>query len=114
MYQYRVLDILRVLDGDTIDSRIDLGFGLQANLRFRVAGVDCPELNTPEGKVARDFTAAWLTWEPGTPCPFVIHTFKGAQSALGIGDGAFGRWLGAVFRNGASLAFDLTQAGHTK
>ena len=45
-YNFRVVEINRVLDGDTIDVTIDLGFDLFKKERVRVAGVDTPEKRT--------------------------------------------------------------------
>ena len=42
-YNFRVVEINRVVDGDTIDVTIDLGFDLFKKERVRVAGVDTPE-----------------------------------------------------------------------
>jgi len=45
-YNFRVIEINRVLDGDTIDVTIDLGFDLYKKERVRIAGVDTPEKRT--------------------------------------------------------------------
>ena len=45
-YNFRVIEINKVLDGDTIDVTIDLGFDLYKKERVRVAGVDTPEKRT--------------------------------------------------------------------
>ena len=45
-YNFRVTEVNRVLDGDTIDVTIDLGFDLFKKERVRVAGVDTPEKRT--------------------------------------------------------------------
>ena len=46
MYEYRV-EVLRVVDGDTVDVDIDLGFGVTlTNQRVRLAGIDAPETRT--------------------------------------------------------------------
>ena len=45
-YNFRVIKIDRVLDGDTIDVTIDLGFDLYKKERVRIAGVDTPEKRT--------------------------------------------------------------------
>jgi len=47
-YNFRVIEINRVLDGDTIDVTIDLGFDLYKKERVRVAGVDTPEKRTKD------------------------------------------------------------------
>ena len=45
-YNFRVTEITKVLDGDTIDVVIDLGFDLYKKERVRIAGVDTPEKRT--------------------------------------------------------------------
>ena len=45
-YNFRCLEITKVLDGDTIDVVIDLGFDLYKKERVRIAGVDTPEKRT--------------------------------------------------------------------
>ncbi len=45
-YNFRVIKINRVVDGDTIDVTIDLGFDLYKKERVRVAGIDTPEKRT--------------------------------------------------------------------
>ena len=47
-YNFRVVEINKVLDGDTIDVTIDLGFDLYKKERVRVAGVDTPEKRTKD------------------------------------------------------------------
>lgn len=47
-YNFRVTEITRVIDGDTIDVIIDLGFDLYKKERVRVAGVDTPEKRTTD------------------------------------------------------------------
>ena len=45
-YNFRVIKVDKVLDGDTIDVTIDLGFDLYKKERVRIAGVDTPEKRT--------------------------------------------------------------------
>jgi micrococcal nuclease len=47
-YIYRIKKILRVIDGDTIDADIDLGFDIALEKRIRLAGVDTPESRTSD------------------------------------------------------------------
>jgi len=47
-YNFRVVEITNVIDGDTIDVVIDLGFDLYKKERVRVAGVDTPEKRTKD------------------------------------------------------------------
>jgi endonuclease YncB( thermonuclease family) len=52
LYQAKVLN---VIDGDTILLQIDLGFQVHKEQRIRLACLDCPELDTPEGKKSKQF-----------------------------------------------------------
>jgi micrococcal nuclease len=53
--------IVRVVDGDTCHMNIDLGFCTWIMDRsVRIAGINSPELATPEGKLARDFARTLL------------------------------------------------------
>lgn len=49
-YIYRIKNILKVVDGDTIDADIDLGFSISLEKRIRLAGIDTPESRTTDLK----------------------------------------------------------------
>ena len=55
IYIYKA-ELVRVVDGDTVDLIIDLGFDTFRGERFRLYGIDAPEIRTAEGKAAK----AWL------------------------------------------------------
>ena len=48
MYEYRVKKLISVVDGDTIDVDIDLGFDISLTKRVRMAGIDTPESRTSD------------------------------------------------------------------
>ncbi len=49
MYEYRIKNVIKVIDGDTIDVDIDLGMNtVRANERIRLAGIDTPESRTTD------------------------------------------------------------------
>jgi len=48
MYQYYVREVKSVVDGDTIDVVIDLGFNVLFEQRVRLAGIDTPESRTSD------------------------------------------------------------------
>ncbi len=48
MYDYNVKKVLKVVDGDTIDVDIDLGFDISLTKRVRLAGIDTPESRTTD------------------------------------------------------------------
>jgi micrococcal nuclease len=47
-YIYRIKQITKVVDGDTIDADIDLGFDISLTKRIRLAGIDTPESRTTD------------------------------------------------------------------
>jgi micrococcal nuclease len=55
IYIYKA-ELISVVDGDTVDLIIDLGFDTSRRERFRLYGIDAPEMNTEAGKAAK----AWL------------------------------------------------------
>ena len=66
MYEYRA-KIVRVIDGDTVDVDIDLGFGVwMKDERVRIMGIDTPESRTRDkvekkfGKLAKQFLVDWI------------------------------------------------------
>lgn len=46
MYEYKIKEVTRVVDGDTIDVIIDLGFSIFIKSRIRLAGINAPETRT--------------------------------------------------------------------
>jgi micrococcal nuclease len=48
VYEYRVKKLIGVIDGDTIDVDIDLGFDISLMKRVRMAGIDTPESRTKD------------------------------------------------------------------
>jgi endonuclease YncB( thermonuclease family) len=47
--------VLRVIDGDTFEILVDLGFGVSQKFQVRLDGIDTPEVNTSKGKMAREY-----------------------------------------------------------
>jgi len=105
-YNFRVTSIDRVLDGDTIDVTIDLGFDLYKKERVRVAGVDTPEKRTTsdEEKVLGYDATNWLT-----------EKLEGAISGdddlvirteLVGGVGKYGRLLGWLYIGDAEVSLN--------
>lgn len=105
MYEYRAR-LVRVVDGDTLDLCVDVGFGWSFVDRFRLAGLNAPELATPEGKAARAWVENWLNEaDADDPWPLVVRTQRDRREK-------FGRYLGTVSIGGRQLNADLIAAGH--
>ena len=93
-FVYRVT-LLRVVDGDTFDIDIDLGFSMQlTGQRLRLLGVNTPETKgktRDAGMQAKAFTRAWL----GSHTNIMIRSRK--REPGHAEKDAFGRWLVEVF-----------------
>jgi len=69
MYEYKCKEIKRVVDGDTVDVILDLGFNVLHSVRVRLVGIDTPESRTRDldekarGKLAKKFLENWLSQE---------------------------------------------------
>ena len=48
MYEYKIKEIDRIIDGDTVDATIDLGFDVLYKTRVRLYGINTPETRTKE------------------------------------------------------------------
>ena len=105
-YNFRVTKIKKVLDGDTIDVVIDLGFDLAKTERVRIAGVDTPEKRTrnlEEKALGLDATN-WLKEK-------LNETIKGDQeltirTELVGGTGKYGRLLGWLYVGDSELSLN--------
>lgn len=106
MYEYRAR-VAYVHDADTVRLDVDLGFGVWLHrVPFRLAGIDAPELGTPEGRAARD----WLRGMLPTFTELIAITQKDK------GD-KYGRYLADLyFAPGAVLSINqqLIDAGHAR
>ena len=105
MYIYRALCV-KVIDGDTIDAFIDLGFDLWIRKRIRLFGINTPETRTKnleekqKGIAANGFLK--LTLEKNN------YEF----TLISRGVGKFGRCLGEIFINDMNVNQLLLQEGH--
>ena len=90
MYQYKVKKINRVIDGDTVDLDIDLGFSITLKQRVRLKDIDASETRTKdlEEKAKGLAAKAWLEKELSREGEWIIETTK---------EDKYGRILGALY-----------------
>ena len=103
---YFLVKVVKVVDGDTVDVDIDLGFQQWIHKeRIRLSGIDCPESRTSDdvekkyGLLAKDFVADFLT----TDSDIYLHTLE---------KGKYGRYLGDFFVDGKWLTARLLDEHH--
>ena len=110
MWTYRA-KVVRVIDGDTVDVDIDLGFGIwQKNERVRIMGIDTPESRT-RNKIEKKF---------GLAAKAKLKKILGKDTVLkttinkkGVDmKGKFGRVLGDFLRDDKSVAKIMCETGH--
>lgn len=108
LYTYKA-KLERVIDGDTIDVYIDLGFDIHYRSRVRLAEIDAPESRTRNleekklGLAAKEYVEQWFS-KHGRD--FIIHTTK-------VEKGKYGRVLGIIMdmKEEQCLNTDLVDVG---
>ena len=105
-YNFRVIKINRVVDGDTIDVTLDLGFSLTKKERVRIAGVDTPEKRTRdlEEKTLGIDATNWMKEK-------LTETIKGDEelvirTELVGGVGKYGRLLGWLYVGDSDISLN--------
>ena len=107
-FSYRVNKVTKVVDGDTIDVIIDLGFDIMYKSRVRLFGIDTPESRTRDldekkyGLMSKDFLKDKLK----NADKIVIKTHKGEET------GKFGRILGEIFCDNVNINQQMCDVGH--
>lgn len=115
IWQYRA-QVERVVDGDTLDLKIDLGFGVFLTgdeARVRLRNIDTAEIfGVPRGsdeyeagKRHQGFVKEWIAEAGEEEWPFFVETWKDDER------GKYGRWLAIIVRrsDGAVLNDDLVE-----
>jgi micrococcal nuclease len=94
-YVYRIKSITKVVDGDTIDANIDLGFDISLTKRIRLAGIDSPESRTTnlKEKALGLETKEWLKKTLEDAKDILIKTEKPDSTEK------YGRIIGHLFIN---------------
>ena len=106
LYTYKVNQVLRVIDGDTMVVSIDLGFNLALTQTIRIKGIDAPDARTTNleekarGLAAKAFAETWLQGKR-----LLVKTTK---------DDKYGRMLGDFIctETGTTFAEAMLLANH--
>jgi len=106
MYEYYV-KLLRVVDGDTIDVLVDLGFDTHVKKRIRFYGINAPESRTRDKEEKKRGIAAKIR---------LMEILEGAPKlrCKSLGVGKYGRILGIIYIDGnrKSVIDQLIEEGH--
>ena len=103
-YYYKV-EIIKVVDGDTVDVKIDLGFEVWHKCRVRLVGSNAPESRTRDKEEKKRGLAAkdWLSNQFYTEEDIELQSH---------GKGKFGRVLGEFFINDININELMVEEGH--
>ena len=107
-FSYRINKVTKIVDGDTIDVLLDMGFDIKYQSRVRLFGIDTPESRTrnKEEKVRGLLSKAYLKDAIKKAKKLTIKTHKGSET------GKFGRILGEVFADGINLNLKMCTEGY--
>jgi micrococcal nuclease len=107
MYEYKLLKIHRVYDGDTIIVDLDVGFGIYTKQKLILANINAPELrgeSLEKARISRDFLRISLESALSDKKLILIKTKKDRK-------GKYGRYLAEIFINGISLNEEMINKG---
>ena len=109
LYHYSA-EVTRVVDGDTVDAFVDLGFDMHSKQRVRLFGINTHECRTRDKEEKKRGFAAKarlkeMLSEEKNKC--VIKTRLDKK-------GKFGRVLGVLYVNDKDLNYQLVKEGHAK
>ena len=105
MFEYNA-EVLRVVDGDTLDARIDLGFDVHVNKRIRLMGIDTWESRTRDkAEKAKGLAAKARLKE-------LLKVDKNKFKLISHGTGKFGRVLGDIEISAGNVCDILVEEGH--
>ena len=107
MFTYKAT-ITHVVDGDTVDATVDLGFGVFVKRRFRLRDIDTPEIFHPTYKGER------LQGKAAKADAVKLLLNKDVILLSGKDQGKYGRWLADITVNDTDFADEMKRLGHTK
>ena len=105
MYEYKA-KLKKIIDGDTVDCYIDMGFNVHKKVRVRLNGIDCPESRT------RDLTEKRYGLGAKHRLTELIAANDDEFIVKSHGVGKYGRCLGELFFPLGSINDLLVEEGH--
>ena len=104
MYEYRA-KLIKIIDGDTIDVKIDLGFGISLKKRVRLFGINAPETRSKDLDEKKAGIASKRRLEA------VLEASDGKFILKSKGVGKFGRCLGEILVDNVNINQLLIKEG---
>ena len=108
-FVYRVKEVCKIIDGDTVDLLLDLGFGIFTKKRVRLWGIDTPEIRTRDLEEKRKGYAAKERLSQ-----LINEASKESLILHSNGIGKYGRVLGTIYNNNSNLNMKMVSEGHAE
>jgi len=105
MYNYKIFEIIKVIDGDTVDAIIDVGFNILIKKRIRLYAINAPETRTKNKKEKQK----GLESKKALSAALDMH--KGKITIQSHGIGKYGRIIGELFIEGNSVSEFMVSEG---
>jgi micrococcal nuclease len=105
LFVYKIDKVIKIVDGDTLDVLVDLGFNVKIKVRVRLSGINAPESRT-RNKEEKKLGLAAKQRLKELCCEDLILQSHGI--------GKYGRVLGEIWKRGVSLNRILVAEGHAK
>ena len=93
VYTYEYVKVIKIIDGDTIDVSIDLGFNLSKDVRLRLHGINAPEIKgvtRQEGLASKEYLQSII------PVGTIIKVEC-------VGADKYGRYLAIIYKNNIDI-----------
>ena len=100
-YVYENTEVLKIVDGDTIDAMVDLGFNIWKKIRIRFYGINAPETKgeeRPLGLISKEFLTNLIP----------VGSFIKFEC---MGQDKYGRWLGVLYKDEININTHMIQEG---
>lgn len=94
MYEYKVREIVKVVDGDTVYATVSLGFHMTALVKLRIEDIDTPEINT---KDVKEKEQGMLLKHLLIDKFAVIRDLNFPMTLKSSKQGKYGRWIGNIY-----------------
>lgn len=100
-YIYENAEVLKIVDGDTVDLMVDMGFNIWKKIRTRLYGINAPETKGEErelGLVSKKFLSDLIPVGDS----IVVET---------LGQDKYGRWLAILYKDSLNINDYMVQSG---
>jgi endonuclease YncB( thermonuclease family) len=88
-YQFPILNVIRIVDGDTVNALVDLGFKNRYDVTIRLVGIDAPEktgVSAPVGLLVKDCITKMLNTLVAAKIPLVLRSESLDMYGRALGD----------------------------